>query len=256
MAADLRQSYGYAEFGPGKPLNGTALCAKAPFKVTLEGDRIRLASKAGAVTLADELDGGQPEVVAGDFWGNGRCFVAIKVAESDVNTSYVAYEVSTVAAPVKVASLPTLIDPDFKDGVVISSYRDAARWHQEVLCLAATGTPYLCEKRDALDDRIERVSRCVPDGTCSAARLMDSASGQAVAASVIVPKAVVFQPSTGEGMTRQRSYLVRGDRLTLTDFKTIDGQLYYRFEYRGKQITRGWIDARTVRYATPSTASP
>gem|GEM_PF-5478162 len=51
--------------------------------------------------------------------------------------------------------------------------------------------------------------------------------------------------SDGEA-TPLRSYLVKGDRVKLLDFKSIRSETYYQIEYDGKRTIVGWLNADDI----------
>ncbi|TWI04674.1 hypothetical protein IP90_00807 [Luteimonas cucumeris] len=245
-AEDGTQTFDYLQLPPGKSIDSGQLCEHLKVTATLNDNVITLESGAGSYHIKNELDDGASELIAGDFWGNGQCFIAVMNARSDVNESYDVYEITASSPPYKVPSIPTIINPDFANGVVISSYRDAARWHKEKLCYPPGKSPYICEKSDAVNDTLERVIRCDSIGACDRASLMVVVSGLPATATVSQSKAVIFMPSADGQMRPQRSYLIRGDRLNLLDHRDLDDAAYYQFEFKGRKTTVGWIDASAV----------
>lgn len=245
-AADGAQTFDYLQLTPGKSIDSGQLCEHLKASATLNGNIITLESEAGVQHIKNELDDGASELIAGDFWGNGQCFIAVMNARSDVNESYEVYEITASSPPNKVPSIPTIINPDFANGMVISSYRDAARWHKEKLCYPPGKSPYICEKSDAVNDTLERTNRCDFNAACSSATLTVSASGLPATATVSQSKAAILMPNADGQMKPQRSYLVRGDHLKLLDYRDSDDIAYYKFEFKSKKTTVGWIDASAV----------
>ncbi|MCD7099392.1 SH3-like domain-containing protein [Stenotrophomonas sp. MMGLT7] len=240
-------NYDYIEIQKAAMPTKIDKCHSTPFSVRLTDSGIELKSAAGQLVVHNELGDEPVDAIVGDFWGNRQCFIALKTAESDVNESYDIYMVSPSSAPSKVPGIPSIMNPDFIGGIVISNYRDAARWHKEKLCYPQGELPYLCEKRDSLDDSVESVRKCTANGDCIATRLVFSASEMAVNAYVTNVKATIWQVSSGGGFAPLRSYLIKGDKVRLLDFKSTRGATYYQFEYRGKKTTVGWVDEKDVK---------
>ena len=245
-SATPTDNYDYIEIQRNATPTRINKCTGIPFSVYLTDSGIKLKSASGELVVRNELEEASVEAIVGDFWDNQQCFIALKTAESDVNESYDVYAIARSSAPNKVSGIPSIVNPDFVDGSVISSYRDAARWHKEKICYTQGQSPHLCEKRDSLDDNIESVKKCTTKDDCRATGLVFSTSGKLVSGQVTSSRVFIMQISSDEEATPLRSYLVKGDRVKLLDFKSIRGTTYYQIEYDGKRTTAGWLNADDI----------
>ncbi|WP_146090496.1 hypothetical protein [Xanthomonas bromi] len=235
------------EVSEGGKFQNQSLCPGITVSIKRGNDQISLGSNGKWIAIKKDDSIEPSEFIVGDFWNNKHCYVAKKVAESDVNESYELYEIYKSSAPTKPKS-PSLINPEFKNGTVISSYRDAARWHKEFLCYSAQiGSPYLCEKRISLNDSIEKKESCDQLGHCASPTLVSSNTDRQIMAVISEEKAFTFSQK-GDKFSQNHSYLIKGDKIKLVDFEDLGSDLYYRFKYEGKsKETDAWIKSTEVK---------
>ncbi|QGJ67406.1 hypothetical protein FDU21_07360 [Xanthomonas oryzae pv. oryzae] len=139
-----------------------------------------------------------------------------------------------------------MINPEFKDGTVISSYRDAARWHKEFYAIQYKQAPLSLRKRTSLNDSIEKKS-CDQRSHCSSPILVSSNTDKQIMAVISTDKAFTFSQK-GDKFSQNHSYLIKGDTINLVDFEDLGSNLYYRFKYEGKsKETDAWINSTEVK---------
>ncbi|QBG99193.1 hypothetical protein [Xanthomonas oryzae] len=249
LASELKSDppYDYVKVPDGGHFQNQRLCPGITLSIKSGNDQISLGANGKWITINKDDPIESSEFIIGDLWNNRHCYVATKVAESDVNESYELYEINPSSAPTKSKS-PNLINPEFKGGTVISSYRDAARWHKEFLCYSVqTGSPYLCEKRTSLNDSIEKKETCDQRSHCSSPILVSSNTDKQIMAVISTEKAFTFSQK-GDKFSQNHSYLIKGDTIILVDFEDLGSNLYYRFKYEGKsKETDAWINSTEVK---------
>lgn len=247
-------SYGYVEVEKGASVENKTLCAGRAITAKALPESIRLGSNGRSIIVKTENDHAPVELIVGDFWSNGRCFVAVRTTKSDVNESYELYEIPSSMGPRKLQEV-TLINPDFKDKVVITSYRDAARWNYESVCYAMRReVPFVCEKRQFVTEDVEKMEACLESGECGPSRLVFTGTGRNVIARISSQRASVMDRLSGGRFRKAAAYLVKNDEITLLDYQDIGTQIYYKFRYEGaRKNTIGWISSADIAISAPTT---
>lgn len=215
-------------------------CATTLVEISASANGFKISSPATESLVDVEEEVEDTEIVAGDFWNNGRCFVAIKSSASLVNESFDIHRVDSENTGPQWST----INPEFIGGRVISSYRDAARWHEEALCYSESiDSPYICWKRETATNELQRLTECNDKGECDDRSMVLTGTDEAANAIVSADRAFFLQNS-GESLERRRSYLISGDSVTLLDFLEVTGSLYFKVRYCGDTGTRvGWLSS-------------
>ncbi|MDR0182131.1 hypothetical protein [Lysobacter arvi] len=239
--------YRYAELRSGEAFVASrALCAGSDVSVHTFDSYITLSSNSQSVRV-DDLSVDPVEVIVGDLWGNRRCFVAVKVAQGQVNESYEVYDISRGLKPRKITGL-TLINPDFTEGRVQNGYREQAKWNWEALCYSElSNRPYVCEVRRFVTDDLQSMKTCPEQGGCEAEQLVVAGTKNAATAEVVVRRAVLLDRGA-YGFKPRSSYLIKGDSINLVGYHDTGDNLYFMFTYKkGGRKTTAWINSSDVQ---------
>lgn len=254
FACQASTSYGYLEVKRGASVENKSLCPGRTISANTISEGIRLSANGRSILVETE-DDGSTELIIGDFWSNGRCFVAVRTAQSDVNESYDLYEIRLSMTPRKLQGV-TIVNPDFKGKIVTTSYRDAARWNYESVCYATRlEVPFVCAKRQFVTEDIEKMETCLEPGKCRPSKLVFSGTNRNVTANISPKRASIFGRLSGNRLHKTRAYLIKNDVITLLDYQNIGPLTYYQFMYKGaRKNTIGWISSTDITIVAPAAA--
>lgn len=209
--------------------------------ISTEGDDIAI--PIDSITTDNNL-------ILGDMTGNGYCDLAAPYAKSDVNESYTLFVYDPQHKKLKKSNAGIITNPAFKENKIITSYRDAAQWHEDSFCYSENLNDFfLCSQKKDIDSSLEWLRICSKD-SCMPSKIVYKANSLQVSAVIITDRAK-FHDKTDDGNLKERNgYLVRGDRVMLLDFFQSYEDFYYRVEYLNDKITTtGWISASQLLVA-------
>ncbi|MCJ8170431.1 hypothetical protein [Atopomonas sediminilitoris] len=213
-------------------------------KVKAYVDDQYLVLEAGASKFSVDLDdipeGG--ELIVGDITGVGGCDFAVPYGKSDVNESYTLFLNDPLKGELVESKVGLIVNPDFGQRKIISSYRDMARWHEDTLCYSASRNDYfLCKKKVDIDDFLARENVC-GERSCGSPKIIYKSSLLQAFAVVSVAKARLNNRVSDGFFEERKGYLVGGDKVLLLDFFQAPKGLYYKVEYSGGvSKVEGWI---------------
>jgi len=220
-------------------LNGCPLVSSLELAVSPEKKlQIKMENK---VSLEIKEENYQEELISGTTPDVKQCFIAVKNAESQVNESYSLFILSPENKTIKPSRTTTITNPDFTKNIILTSYRDAARWHYDSLCYSnALKDYYICERREEIYKGLEKRQECTLDN-CAPIRI--SLKGKPDAAVKIKNKTYIYRESDRE-LTASKSYLIAGDNVNLIDFKETEQAAYFQIQFNGKIV--GWVEESSL----------
>jgi hypothetical protein len=128
-----------------------------------------------------------------------------------------------------------------EDGFVVSSYKDAGVWVEDVFRMVS-GVPVIKYRDSCIGcGEISRVSYDDHGGSTKylvldSQRLKDRGS---LYFDIFSSRAVIFERPDSVSVTKK--YLVRGDRVLATAFDYFDNQIWIGFRFVGRVVAEGWI---------------
>lgn len=239
------KSHEYFEVKAGETAEVKNICQDNEIFISSYPRRVIVSTGVYETTINLEESTPSVEIVAGDFWQNGRCFVAIKSSSGLVNEYFDLYRLGKS----QVESIHHgLINPEFNGRKVIVAYRDVARWHHEILCYSEKkDQPYICSKRADLNDDIQRFVACDEDDVCGDPTIVHKGTHDSVYAVVSSEKARILRRDDDGDFYRSPAYLIRNDRITLLDFFEEGTSLLFQVIFYGEnETTTGWVNAEDI----------
>jgi hypothetical protein len=219
-------------------------CSIGSIRISVKNQHISIETKNNTMHAPiDELPG-SAELIIGDMTGDDFCDLAIPYGKSDVNESYKIFLYDRAHSTLVESKAGIITNPEFKTQKIVSSYRDAARWHKETLCISEILHDfYICEKRTNIDSHIESLTIC-NEQQCTTPMIVHKLSSTQASAIVSVDKARLYEKLDDRSLKARKGYLINGDKVDLVDFFQSHDDFFYAISYvKGKSTTTGWIRA-------------
>lgn len=233
---------------PDSEISLPLTCKGADSKIKLEGGRVSVISSLGnsySLGLDEQLE--KLPIMIGSNGDSSECVLAIKYAENDVNESYSLFVFDDVQGKYRSSVVPTITNPEFSAGKVLSNYRDGPVTHNDTLCFSTLSKDYyLCESREQFTEGLEKKQTC-EESKCFDSVIVKENSSIPVGAVVVSPKVYLSNKNEDSTFSQRKAYLVVGDKVVLTDFYIGDEGMYYKVAYEGKSKTVGWLASESIR---------
>uniref|UniRef100_A4XNG7 Uncharacterized protein n=1 Tax=Ectopseudomonas mendocina (strain ymp) TaxID=399739 RepID=A4XNG7_ECTM1 len=217
-------------------------CDMEETHISRAGKDIFIATGGINISIPIDIVGEDADVIVGDMSGNGHCDLAVPYGKSDVNESYTLFVYDIPHEKFKKSNAGIISNPDFKENKIISSYRDAAQWHEDYFCYSKSLVDFfLCSQKKSIDNSLEWLRLCSED-LCASSTIIYKASSIQASAVVTADRAKLHDITNGNILKERKGYLVKGDKVMLIDFLQTYEDAYYKVNYfNNKMITTGWV---------------
>lgn len=188
------------------------------------------------------------EIQAFDVNSDGYCELIIGTGQGDVNEEYALFTNS--AGMLKRSSVKSIYNPNFKEGYIYSKYREDATTKSIAIRFSAKKNDfYVSQEEIELDNSLKKITQLSDTGSKLKNEILDI-NGSPASLTIASEKSY-FGDLTAEFEFKERkSYLVKGDKVTIIDFAENNGAGWYKILYKGKKMEIiGWMKKESF---TPS----
>lgn len=233
---------------PESEISLPVTCQGSDSRVQLKDDQVTVISASGrsySLNL-DEQSEGLP-IMIGSSGEAGKCVLAIKYAENDVNESFSLFVFDDQSGRYKKSAISTITNPEFSAGKISSNYRDGPVTHNDTLCFSVKRNDYyVCEAREQFAESIEKKQTC-DESSCSESEIVRESGADPVSAVLVSEKTYLLNRNDDLTFSQRKAYLVRGDKVLLSDYYKSDGGMYYKITYEGKAKAIGWVPESSLK---------
>lgn len=175
-----------------------------------------------------------------DIDNDGFCELMVGTGQGDVNDSYALF-VSNNGEFIR-SKLPTVYNPDIKEGMLTLKYREEAKTYGDDLCYSKERKDfYLCRREVSLIEDLNSVNYFNEYGV-KVKSLVSKSDGTPAYAVVVVDKSIFGDLTDTFEFKEKKSYLVKGDKVEIIDYAEHQDEEWFKVVYRGKKAeTVGWM---------------